>query len=328
MDQVGSWTRRKQDGSVRFCIVRHAERADTTFEAEESSEYQFDTHLSREGLRQAEDFAKSLAKKGEFHKVISSPYIRCVETALPICRALKIPLLIDQSWGEIRSEGIFGETFPDKVTRDMPTIMKLCKNMGVKVKTDRMLGTAPVFPESERAANRRFGEMFLTYLDRARLARRGFVVVTHGHALPASAALFSGSKVGEVVAVPFVGHIIGELDVASLAKPDNRLAGLSLIEHNLICYGQKKEFAEPTWLRQLQFDWREPESLMAQLEHSLGLSDLAPQPDLGGSDVFSGLGSDFVTSVGGSDASVFGDEVGGNFSFMWDSSLRKLTRPL
>merc|ERR1719313_2307572 len=98
-------------------MMRHAERRDASWDPLDAPHvdemWPFDPTLSKKGYAQAESAARALTDAtGGFELVVSSPFRRCVETALAVCRASNAPLFIDPELGEIFETGIFGNKKP------------------------------------------------------------------------------------------------------------------------------------------------------------------------------------------------------------------------
>ena len=81
LEAVGHWPR------GRLGLMRHAERRDMSWEAEASpvvdDVWPFDPPLSKQGHVQAQSAALAA---GAFELVVSSPFRRCVETAMAVCK--------------------------------------------------------------------------------------------------------------------------------------------------------------------------------------------------------------------------------------------------
>ncbi|CAE7943244.1 Abcb6 [Symbiodinium necroappetens] len=178
-----------------FAVVRHTERADGVFafwengrwsSSEDCRRFPLDPPLSDAGHEQAEvlgvDIRQFAEQKGtDFHVVVCSPYSRCVQTAVKICQHLgpKAKMLIDHSLGEIYGPSVMGEAQPRDHLRAFTVAVDYCRAHDVPVVT-RAVGQKPVWPESLQDARRRFALRFLQYLQRGAVAKRNFLIVTHG----------------------------------------------------------------------------------------------------------------------------------------------------
>eukprot|EP00930_Biecheleria_cincta_P007422 TRINITY_DN108639_c0_g1_i1.p1 TRINITY_DN108639_c0_g1~~TRINITY_DN108639_c0_g1_i1.p1 ORF type:complete len:465 (-),score=73.30 TRINITY_DN108639_c0_g1_i1:180-1574(-) len=188
------------------CVVRHAERADAPYALYEGAawtrssdcqRWRFDPPLSDDGELGALETAavvKGFVEKAgsSIDIVVTSPYLRCVQTAATICKALgeETRLMIDSSVGEIFGPSIFGETEPQNNHLRPPSdLFQECERRGVKKYCPRQLGEAPSWPEDVHDGRQRFAESFLKYVERSCCSSNNFMVVTHGDLVGATAAL-------------------------------------------------------------------------------------------------------------------------------------------
>eukprot|EP00439_Symbiodinium_sp_Y106_P082413 s218_g21.t2 len=88
-------------------------------------------------------------------------------------------MLIDHSLGEIYGPSVMGEAQPRDHLRAFTVAVDYCRAHDVPVVT-RAVGQRPVWPESLQDARRRFALRFLQYLQRGAVAKRNFLIVTHG----------------------------------------------------------------------------------------------------------------------------------------------------
>mmetsp|Transcript_70602 Transcript_70602/g.165559 ORF Transcript_70602/g.165559 Transcript_70602/m.165559 type:complete len:611 (+) Transcript_70602:40-1872(+) len=191
---VAGWQKRKLPTQL-FGVVRHTERADGVFAfwehgrwsaSEDSRRFPLDPPLSDAGHEQADILGLNIQQFAEqrgtdFHVVVCSPYARCVQTAVKICNSLgpRVKMLIDQSLGEIFGPAVMGEVQPHAHLRSFTVAVDYCRAHGVKV-VNRIIGQPPVWPESLQDARRRYALRFLQYLQRGSVAKRNFLIVTHG----------------------------------------------------------------------------------------------------------------------------------------------------
>ena len=90
---------------------------------------------------------------GPFELVVASPFLRCVETALELCRVLSCPLLLDHGWGEVHGPTVY-EDEPPTTHRPLAEILDVCARAGVEVlNTEELLGAPPAWPEMPRKAD-------------------------------------------------------------------------------------------------------------------------------------------------------------------------------
>lgn len=98
--------------ALRVWITRHGDRTDyemgiPAWHAIANPNRVKDPPLSALGRQQAIEMGKEAAKNtGKIDRIITSPFLRCLETARPLSLALKLPLLVDYSLFEV---GIGGE---------------------------------------------------------------------------------------------------------------------------------------------------------------------------------------------------------------------------
>lgn len=188
-------------------MVRHAERADSAFalfkglpwtRSEDSQRWPLDPPLSDAGevgaLEAAEvlhDHAKNRCDAG-IDVVVTSPYLRCVQTAAVICAKLgsDTRLMIDASMGEIFGPDIFGDHEPTGHRRPLQFLLDECKLRGVDSAFPKLFGAEPSWPENSLDGRHRFSESFLKYQERSCYGCRSFIIVTHGDCVAAATALF------------------------------------------------------------------------------------------------------------------------------------------
>lgn len=192
------------------CVARHAERADAAYalykgapyvQSEEYREHPWDPPLSDDGERGALDLAaeiKHVIQKHEttIHVVVTSPYLRCTQTASVICRELgpSTILMFDASCGEIFGKDIFGPTQPERLHRDFSSVLEDCKARGVTRIAPLCVGAKPQWPETLQDGRQRFNETFLAYVHRGTEKMRNFLVVTHGDCVAAAGTLLPGNQ--------------------------------------------------------------------------------------------------------------------------------------
>ena len=112
---------------------------------------------------------------------MSSPYLRCVETASSICQRLgsRTRLMVDLGLGEVYGPEIFGEK-PEKAIRSCREIEEHLRTVyGTTVLPVSTVGVWPTWPETLALARRRFAERLLVYISRGAKARRNFLLVSH-----------------------------------------------------------------------------------------------------------------------------------------------------
>ncbi|CAE8628623.1 unnamed protein product [Polarella glacialis] len=213
---------------VTMAIVRHGERKDREnptgwLQSEMGKQYPFDPPLTPLGRTQASRVGKELAQKCDAYSlVISSPYIRCVETAVLICLELGVGLCIDQELGEIFSPHYFGDwESPGPLRRDPKEVVAFIPRSVTQVGSleeldgqGGFLGMAPEWPE--RDGKLRMAARVEQLFNRAALMDgANFVLVTHGDCVAACHALaLAGScgmsRIPVVSKVPYCGYTLLE----------------------------------------------------------------------------------------------------------------------
>ena len=168
-------------------LCRHAERADDVGALvdglpwcllEDSKEWPYDPPLSDAGLLAARELGRKFRKmlqelESDLHVVITSPFLRCVQTAAMICQPFGrgTKLLIDNSLAEIYGPCIMGDAEPDKPVRPLQQSADFCSAHGVEsLEVRRLVGKWPSWPETLKGARARFATRFVEYLKRGHKA--------------------------------------------------------------------------------------------------------------------------------------------------------------
>lgn len=170
-----------------YAVVRHADRSDCTWDSSlawtQSTEFKqcaSDPPLSVKGLLHAKSVGESLRSEIQMKDlermfVISSPYLRCVQTATEICRAFeKSSIYIDNQIGEIWHPDVVGQS---AAVRPGMQAGNWCQERGIQIIGDP-LGSWPTWLEEHHEARTRYALRFLQYMQ---LSQTGsvFVLVTH-----------------------------------------------------------------------------------------------------------------------------------------------------
>jgi broad specificity phosphatase PhoE len=318
---VKAWQTR-DPRELRFAIVRHAERADSSWESDwalstDAETYPFDPPLTAAGLLEARAAGEKLRDLGPpagdgWTAAISSPFFRCVQTAVEICNATGASLILDQDWGEVRFPEYFDtEAWNERqeVTRTYEFLANYVAQKGVKLRNEKGLRGKQVWsdcgPENLQQARERYARKFTVCLDRAMLSQSSFIVVSHGESLPGCVPLFPAYRGAEVARVPFCGMIVGRLEQPLAARkqrasPSDAYAassvfdGLSVIENSCELRGiagaslESKPSSLPAWARSEKLHFR---SVMLRKRRGITDSDsleytlfrdmllLSPKPD-------------------------------------------------
>jgi broad specificity phosphatase PhoE len=236
-----SWQKKKR-GELRYAVVRHAERADSCWNSdwcfgEDAQAYPFDPPLTPNGVQQAKACGARLQEleppQGGWSAVVCSPFLRCIQTALEICKATGASLIIDQDWGEVRFPEMLDTEMSDKqqgLTRPYQYLAGYVEQEGVKLRNpDSPCGNVwhEKLPESLQDARERYARKFVLCLDRAILSQTSVIVVSHGESLPGCLPLFSDHRGCEVTSTPFCGMVVGRLDKYSTIKRRSKTLGIT-----------------------------------------------------------------------------------------------------
>jgi broad specificity phosphatase PhoE len=293
-----NWNRRKKV-EIRSALVRHGERADSCWDSDwcfstDAREYPLDPPLTENGLQQARETGQRLQRQspdGGWNVVIASPYYRCVQTALQICVVTGADLLIDQSWGEVHSAevaDVFGADGEKRsYVRPYEEIARMAAAHQVQLRNPNKPCGCPVQRESTQEARIRYARKFLTYLERALLSRRSFIVVSHGEAFPGCCPLFPQLRESDVTDAPFCAFLLGSLRTGADAvnfsafdgsdsptvvpQPEQAeavLANLSILDKTVVVRhrgAQEKTFRMPAWARSKKLKMRSMETLLEVL---------------------------------------------------------------
>jgi len=197
----------KQGGWEQLLVVmRHSERLDFAdeeawFQHPDSRIYPMDPPITSRGKSLAKVQGRMLAEMLEnagtaIDVIITSPYIRCVQTAvavrevLPSRKGEQVPILIDSKVSEV---GIYkkpsGISDPRLLKshldfcsrrRSFPEVAKIEDLLGVELlNNDAFVGINPPFPEQRRAAHLRGLYRFSEWLERGRQTQLNFLIITH-----------------------------------------------------------------------------------------------------------------------------------------------------
>ena len=186
----------------------------------------------------AEEFSGFKSTAAPFSLIISSPYLRCVETAASVARNLRIPLYLDLDLGEVFDEEYMphnanGDPMhrsPDELSailaRDFPDVVVVRDGDGKVV----IGGTSPIFPEAFESAQLRFTAKAQAHIKHATRNLASIIMVGHADAVPCVHRLLNQN--GYVPGpVPFCGYIVAERDVTvARGTSDVRVAAYSALK--------------------------------------------------------------------------------------------------
>jgi broad specificity phosphatase PhoE len=192
-----------------FAVVRHADRADdmgalvegTSWAlSQESWQWPLDPPLSDIGVANAQQLGRDLAlaaksQGSHVHTVITSPYLRCIQTAAEICRQLhyKCNFLIDISLGEIFGPTVMGDIEPTNPVRPFDEIIQAYKLEGLDIQC-KPQGRLPHWPESLGDARERFTNRFIQHLTCNEVLNQNFIIVSHGDCVGAALSCMRSSQ--------------------------------------------------------------------------------------------------------------------------------------
>lgn len=206
-------------------MIRHTEREDTAnqwcHEALQQVCWRSDPALSSEGIKQASLIASEIARKSQskFDVVVTSPYFRCVQTAVELCKHVgtDTSLLLDRSLGEVYGPQVLGEECqpaPGSLLREFDDVRRYCEENGIKVRT-KVVGTWPQWGEHKGMARVRFVRRFLQYLQRSQRTGLSFALVTHGDGVAAMLSTMPAMQGRVIKQVGFGGYFLAKTSVAT-----------------------------------------------------------------------------------------------------------------
>jgi len=185
-----------------IAVVRHGERLDQTpawLSSPDRQTWPLDSPLTVEGRESARAAGALLQEKhpmgaAAFDIIVSSPYLRCAQSASEIARVLNIPIVFDRELGEV-----CGEAFRDAegkhhrspgelaelLEHDFPDVEFAMNGRGGL----QMLGRDPSFPETLVEARKRFAFKAQTIIRAAGTQLRSVIIVTHGDAVASISSL-------------------------------------------------------------------------------------------------------------------------------------------
>eukprot|EP00929_Paragymnodinium_shiwhaense_P065606 TRINITY_DN32867_c0_g1_i2.p1 TRINITY_DN32867_c0_g1~~TRINITY_DN32867_c0_g1_i2.p1 ORF type:complete len:495 (+),score=82.62 TRINITY_DN32867_c0_g1_i2:56-1540(+) len=222
--EVAQWRFREQLPPL-FAVVRHCERADDVAglyeggrwtQTEDFLEWPLDPPLSDGGFESARTVGEKcqmLANDhgSRFHVVVTSPYCRCVQTAVEICATMgnDVRLLIDYSLGEVYGPSVLGQVEPTGLLRPASKLAAYLESRGVSRRKVPVVGETPRWPESLKAARTRYASRFLKYLNRSVKARKNFLLVTHADGVGAALAVMPSQQEQNILSVDSGGFFAG-----------------------------------------------------------------------------------------------------------------------
>lgn len=192
-------------------IARHGNREDfVNPDWKLTAERKYDPSLSSDGIQQAKLLGDRLEGEG-IRYIISSPYLRAVETAAYVAKELNVPVYIEDGLGE----HLCREWFESK-----PEVMELTE-LSEKfpcVRRDYISGVIPKYPESREEFYKRMEKTAEILVGRF---KNDFLAVGHG----ASVTGFVNSIMGRDIPVKCALCSLSKLEVNKKGEWELKLNG-------------------------------------------------------------------------------------------------------
>eukprot|EP00747_Dinoflagellata_sp_TGD_P116528 gnl/TRDRNA2_/TRDRNA2_172401_c0_seq3.p1 gnl/TRDRNA2_/TRDRNA2_172401_c0~~gnl/TRDRNA2_/TRDRNA2_172401_c0_seq3.p1 ORF type:complete len:511 (+),score=44.92 gnl/TRDRNA2_/TRDRNA2_172401_c0_seq3:59-1591(+) len=256
-------------------VVRHSERADSYdgfvdgtlwTQTEDFETWPLDCPLSDAGRQEAQILGSKLhdfseAQGAPFHVVVCSPYYRCIQTAVEICKRLgdDCRLIVDREIGEVFGPAVLGPNHPRHHLRLRETGFDYCKQNGVNCQR-KPLGQQPTWPEDLQDARRRYVNRFLHFLGRSVMARQNFVLVSHAECVAATLSIMPSHVDQRVVKVdnggcflavrqPLIAEDAGifesRANCATLCEEDSSLRDTHVVQVPIDSISSDREGGDP-----------------------------------------------------------------------------------
>mmetsp|Transcript_6234 Transcript_6234/g.13799 ORF Transcript_6234/g.13799 Transcript_6234/m.13799 type:complete len:370 (+) Transcript_6234:108-1217(+) len=213
--------------AMHAAVLRHAERADAVLGSQWLSSQDFqrwplDPPLSDAGRQDARSVALELGIRGlglrglDFLAtakytapvtVVTSPFLRCVQTALECVEIHGGRLIIDLALGEVFGPGCMGEIEPKASHRPFDELRSYCEARNVEVHP-MPIGESPSWPESEEHAKLRIRRRFWGHLQKSMLEQSGLLLVTHAVGVAASLVGLTVGRGLLLNRVPYCGFFL------------------------------------------------------------------------------------------------------------------------
>eukprot|EP00931_Biecheleriopsis_adriatica_P022257 TRINITY_DN14353_c0_g2_i3.p1 TRINITY_DN14353_c0_g2~~TRINITY_DN14353_c0_g2_i3.p1 ORF type:complete len:486 (+),score=26.02 TRINITY_DN14353_c0_g2_i3:42-1499(+) len=214
-------------------VMRHAERADARLDhpwgiSHDAKSWPHDPPITANGMQQTKERVKEISlSDNSFDVIVSSPYLRCVQTALIIAEELDVFVILDYQLGELLGPSVFGpispETVPWRPHDQLLAALVSCDDVPVessRLYANEVLGRPPVWPESLKDAQARYAARHLTYMRRACQAQKNCLLVTHSHMLQSCLKVLPATSSLDTKSVDFCGTVLQKLrESKSLHSP-------------------------------------------------------------------------------------------------------------
>eukprot|EP00747_Dinoflagellata_sp_TGD_P116529 gnl/TRDRNA2_/TRDRNA2_172401_c0_seq4.p1 gnl/TRDRNA2_/TRDRNA2_172401_c0~~gnl/TRDRNA2_/TRDRNA2_172401_c0_seq4.p1 ORF type:complete len:483 (+),score=47.68 gnl/TRDRNA2_/TRDRNA2_172401_c0_seq4:51-1499(+) len=254
-------------------VVRHTTRADAVdtdyakwLQSEDYRKWPLDAPLSDSGVQQAEDLGNKLRDFADsngtsFHVVVTSPYYRCIQTAVEICKRIgsDCRMIVDRNLGEVYGPAKMGPTEPRNHLRPRQMRMACCSQRGFEYQLHHV-GQQPTWPEDLQDARRRYVNRFLHFLGRSVMARQNFVLVSHAECVAATLSIMPSHVDQRVVKVdnggcflavrqPLIAEDAGifesRANCATLCEEDSSLRDTHVVQVPIDSISSDREGGDP-----------------------------------------------------------------------------------
>eukprot|EP00929_Paragymnodinium_shiwhaense_P017949 TRINITY_DN12784_c0_g2_i2.p1 TRINITY_DN12784_c0_g2~~TRINITY_DN12784_c0_g2_i2.p1 ORF type:complete len:771 (+),score=144.97 TRINITY_DN12784_c0_g2_i2:292-2604(+) len=181
--------------------------------------------------------------------VVTSPYFRCLQTAVAICEQFpNALLLVDNAMGEVYGPSVMGSAQPGaNMLRPAKDAVEYCRSRGIAGRA-RVVGKWPEWPEDLRSARSRFAQRYLSYLHRSVRTRKNFVIVTHGDGLAAVLSLMPSHRNYFIEEVDYGAGFFAHREATTKGSKQDLAAlledGLEDIDEAATCQGGDLQAAE------------------------------------------------------------------------------------
>eukprot|EP00931_Biecheleriopsis_adriatica_P100843 TRINITY_DN76084_c0_g1_i1.p1 TRINITY_DN76084_c0_g1~~TRINITY_DN76084_c0_g1_i1.p1 ORF type:complete len:425 (-),score=57.16 TRINITY_DN76084_c0_g1_i1:64-1338(-) len=235
-------------------IVRHAERADKDLQnawntSRDAERFPFDPPITAAGIRDARSIARRLAESAPTDCIKTSPYLRCIQTALVMAEELDACVEIDHRLAEVMNREACGDMDLDKTPwrprADLLSALEDVDLVGYRYQSSRLRvsharGKPPSWPESYLSACVRYAARFVSCLHHSAQAGKSCILVSHEESVKACARIAPASCLWEVLSVEFCGAVIADLSESRCSSEASSwevsLHGMKRTRHNVLSH--------------------------------------------------------------------------------------------